>query len=146
MHSSVETRYPFLDDDVINFCAWLAPEYKLRGRTEKWLLRQVAAKTLPPQIANRRKTMFRASLSGTFLGPGRPAWVDQLLSPESLRATGYFDPKAVAAATDLADPYPHGHPAPVHLRRRPDLRRLDPALAPHLSAAAASATSRCDRP
>jgi asparagine synthase (glutamine-hydrolysing) len=58
-------------------------------------LRQVAAKTLPPQIANRKKTMFRAKLAGTFLGPGRPAWVDQLLSPESLRATGYFDPRGV---------------------------------------------------
>lgn len=96
MHSSVETRYPFLDDDVIAFCARLAPEYKLRGLKEKWLLRQVAARTLPPQIANRPKTMFRASLSGTFLGSGRPPWVDQLLSPESLRASGYFDPLAVA--------------------------------------------------
>jgi asparagine synthase (glutamine-hydrolysing) len=96
MHSSVETRYPFLDDDVINFCAGLDPSYKLHGMTEKWILRQVAAKTLPPQIANRPKTMFRASLSKTFLGRDRPSWVDQLLSPESLRQTGYFDPKAVA--------------------------------------------------
>ncbi len=96
MHSSVETRYPFLDDDVTKFCAEIAPEYKLHGLTEKWILRQVAAKTLPPQIANRPKTMFRASLSKTFLGADRPAWVDQLLSPESLRKAGYFDPKAVA--------------------------------------------------
>ena len=96
MHNSVEARYPFLDEDVIRFCAEIAPEYKLRGRTEKWILRQVAAKTLPPRIANRPKTMFRASLAMTFLGPHRPAWVDQLLSPESLRATGYFDPEAVA--------------------------------------------------
>jgi asparagine synthase (glutamine-hydrolysing) len=95
MHSSVEARYPFLDDDVINFCAALAPEYKLHRRTEKWLLRQVAAKTLPRQIANRKKTMFRAKLAGTFLGPNRPTWVDQLLSRESLRATGYFDPQGV---------------------------------------------------
>ena len=96
MHSSVEARYPFLDDDVISFCASIAPEYKLRGMTEKWLLRRVAARILPPRIANRRKTMFRAKLSGTFLGPARPAWVDQLLSPESLAATGYFDPKNAA--------------------------------------------------
>jgi asparagine synthase (glutamine-hydrolysing) len=41
--------------------------------------------------------MFRATMSRTFLGPGRPAWVDQLLSPESLRRTGYFDPDAVQA-------------------------------------------------
>jgi asparagine synthase (glutamine-hydrolysing) len=96
MHSSVETRYPFLDEDVIEFCAGIAPEYKIHGLTEKWILRQVAAKTLPPRIANRPKTMFRASLSKTFLGPDRPPWVDQLLSPESLHATGYFKPEAVA--------------------------------------------------
>jgi asparagine synthase (glutamine-hydrolysing) len=96
MHNSVEARYPFLDDDVIRFCAQIAPEYKLRGMTEKWILRQVAAKTLPERIANRPKTMFRASLSGTFLGSHRPAWVDQLLSPESLRKSGYFDPANVA--------------------------------------------------
>jgi asparagine synthase (glutamine-hydrolysing) len=96
MHNSVEARYPFLDDDVIKFCSEIAPEYKLRGMTEKWILRRVAERTLPKRIANRPKTMFRASLSGTFLGPHRPAWVDQLLSAESLRATGYFDPKRVA--------------------------------------------------
>ncbi|HEX8199875.1 MAG TPA: asparagine synthase (glutamine-hydrolyzing) [Isosphaeraceae bacterium] len=96
MHSSVEARYPFLDDDVIAFCARVDPRYKLRGLTEKWLLRRVAARTLPPRIADRPKTMFRASLAQTFLGPHRPAWVDQLLSPESLRRSGYFDPAAVA--------------------------------------------------
>jgi asparagine synthase (glutamine-hydrolysing) len=96
MNASVESRYPFLDDDVISFCAGIAPEYKLRGMTEKWILRQVAARILPAQIANRPKTMFRAHMSGSFLGPHRPSWVDQLLSPESLRATGYFDPASVA--------------------------------------------------
>jgi asparagine synthase (glutamine-hydrolysing) len=96
MNASVETRYPFLDDDVIAFCAGIAPEYKLRGRTEKWILRQAAARILPERIARRPKTMFRACMAGTFLGPDRPAWVDQLLSVESLRATGYFDPMAVA--------------------------------------------------
>jgi asparagine synthase (glutamine-hydrolysing) len=96
MNASVETRYPFLDDDLIKFCTTLAPEYKLRGKTEKWLLRQVAARVLPASIANRPKTMFRADMSSTFLGPRRPAWVDQLLSPESLKKTGYFDLDGVA--------------------------------------------------
>jgi asparagine synthase (glutamine-hydrolysing) len=51
---------------------------------------------LPERIANRPKTMFRASRSEAFLDRNRPAWVDQLLSPESLAATGYFDPEGVA--------------------------------------------------
>ncbi len=95
MHSSVETRYPFLDDDVIRFCSEIAPEYKLRGRTEKWILRQVAAKTLPKQIANRPKTMFRSKFAQTFFGPGHPPWVDQLITAASLRKTGYFDAEMV---------------------------------------------------
>ena len=130
MNASVETRYPFLDDDVIAFCAGIAPEYKLRGRTEKWILRQVAARILPERIARRPKTMFRASMSGTFLGPDRPAWVDQLLSPESLRATGYFDPEAVARQRAWQVRHPADHARAVRLRRGADLRGLDPALAP----------------
>jgi asparagine synthase (glutamine-hydrolysing) len=106
MNSSVEARYPLLDDDVIAFCASIAPEYKLRGRTDKWLLRQVAARTLPRQIANRPKTMFRASRSAAFLAPDRPGWVDQLLSPESLRATGWFDPVGVARERAAQVRYP----------------------------------------
>ncbi len=101
MNSSVEGRYPFLDDDVIKFCSEIDPSYKLHGLTDKWLLRQVAAKTLPAKIANRRKTMFRASMSQTFLGESRPAWVDQLLSPESLRKTGYFDADLLTRARKL---------------------------------------------
>jgi asparagine synthase (glutamine-hydrolysing) len=97
MHSSVETRYPFLDEDVIRFCAAIDPNFKLNGGTNKWLLRRVAEKILPPMIAGRPKTMFRATMSPTFLGPGRPAWVDQVLSQESLARTGYFDPQAVAS-------------------------------------------------
>jgi asparagine synthase (glutamine-hydrolysing) len=96
MNASVETRYPYLDEDVIAFCASIAPEYKLRGMTEKWILRQVARRVLPQRIAKRPKTMFRASMSGTFLGSHRPLWVDQLLSRESLTATGYFDPRTIA--------------------------------------------------
>ncbi len=96
MNASVETRYPFLDDDVIAFCARIAPEYKLKGLTEKWILRQVAARILPERIANRPKTMFRAHMAATFLDANRPSWVDQLLSPESLKATGFFDPEGVA--------------------------------------------------
>ncbi len=96
MNSSVETRYPFLDEDVIDFCAGIHPQYKLRGPTNKWLLRKVARRVLPAMIASRPKTMFQATRSRSFLGRDRPIWVDQLLSRDSLLRTGYFDPDAVA--------------------------------------------------
>lgn len=100
-HASTEGRYPFLDEQVVAFCARLAPIYKLRGWTDKWLLRQMAANVLPKKIASRGKTMFRANLGKAFLGLDRPDWVDQLLSPESLRASGYFDAAAVQRAREL---------------------------------------------
>jgi asparagine synthase (glutamine-hydrolysing) len=101
MHNaSTEGRFPFLDEDVIAFCTQLQPRMKVRGLTDKWLLRQVAKKVLPPAIARRPKTMFRAHMGSTFLGNDRPAWVDQLLSPVSLRATGYFNEQGVQWARE----------------------------------------------
>ncbi len=131
MNASVESRYPFLDEDVTAFCAGIAPEYKLRGMTEKWILRQVAARILPPRIANRPKTMFRADMSGSFLGIHRPAWVDQLLSPESIKATGYFDPRRGAPAR-LAGDRPADHPGTRRIRRGAHVRGFDATLASHL--------------
>ncbi|HEV3024910.1 MAG TPA: asparagine synthase (glutamine-hydrolyzing) [Pirellulales bacterium] len=48
MANSVETRYPFLDDDLIALCARVHPRWKLRGlRGDKRLLRLAAGKLLP---------------------------------------------------------------------------------------------------
>jgi asparagine synthase (glutamine-hydrolysing) len=94
MNSSVETRYPFLDEDVCDFLAPLHPRWKLHGFCEKYLLKLLAERWLPKQIAWRRKAMFRAPLD-SFSLENTPAFVDQLLCPESLRKTGYFDPEAV---------------------------------------------------
>jgi asparagine synthase (glutamine-hydrolysing) len=96
MNSSVETRYPFLDEDVFDFCASLRPQWKLRGLREKEALRLFAQRWLPKSIAWRRKAMFRAPLDG-FHGDGvkTPAFVDELLSPESIRRAGFFDAEAV---------------------------------------------------
>lgn len=90
-NAGTEGRYPFLDERVVDFCAELPPAYKLRGLTDKWLLRRVARNALPHPIANRPKTMFRANMSRLFLRDDRPNWVDELLSADSIRRTGYFD-------------------------------------------------------
>jgi asparagine synthase (glutamine-hydrolysing) len=95
MHSSVETRYPFLDEDLFAFLARLHPGWKMRGLRDKLLQRHLAERWLPPAVAWRSKGMFRAPLD-IFFQAEPPAFVDQLLSPESLRKTGYFDAAAVA--------------------------------------------------
>jgi asparagine synthase (glutamine-hydrolysing) len=94
MNSSVETRYPFLDDDVISFLAGIHPKWKLHGLRDKYILRLLAERWVPHSIAWRRKAMFRAPMDAFHL-EGAPPFVDDLLSPESLRKTGYFDVAAV---------------------------------------------------
>ncbi len=95
MANSVETRYPFLDVDVFDFLAKVHPKWKLGPfLREKLLLRKVAERWLPREVAWRRKGMFRAPFDSFHLDQA-PPFVDQLLSPESLRKTGYFDPESV---------------------------------------------------
>lgn len=94
MNSSVETRYPFLDEEVFNFLARIHPRWKLRGFQDKYILRLLGERYLPHEAAWRPKGMFRAPLD-SFFDHHVPAFVDQLLSEESLRKTGYFNVAAV---------------------------------------------------
>jgi asparagine synthase (glutamine-hydrolysing) len=97
MWESVELRPPFLDEDLVAYTNRLHPRWKLRRLRDKYLLRRVAERYVPREIAWRRKKMFRAPLDSFHLtDPDCPAWIDQVLSPESLRKTGYFDVGAVA--------------------------------------------------
>jgi len=103
MHSSVEGRYAFLDEDVISYMAGLHPRWKLRGiLKDKFVERMVAERWLPKEVAWRKKRMFRAPMdswvSRDLKGNVGETWIDQVLSPESIRKAGYFDPEAVAQA------------------------------------------------
>lgn len=101
MASSVEPRFPYLDEDVVDLAASLDPSLKLRGGQDKWVLRALAARLLPRDVARRQKHMFRAE--PVIHAAGRPAWVDELLSEASLRATALFDPASVALALARRD-------------------------------------------
>src|SRR5256884_5094283 len=113
MHSSVEVRYPFLDEDVFDFLAKLHPRWRLRGFRDKHLLRLLAERWVPKSVARRHKVIFRAPLDSFHIEP-EPPFVTHLLSEESLRKTGYFDSAAVA-------------------RWRTDFRKMRPGSLPRLS-------------
>ena len=103
MANSVETRYPFLDEDVIAFASRLHPRWKLRrGMRNKYLLRQAAERVLPETVAQRPKVMFRAPTAETFLADA-PAFVRELISAESLARTGYFDIARVRRDCELLE-------------------------------------------
>ncbi len=101
MHSSVETRYAFLDEAVLEYTAKLHPRWKLRSLfKDKFVERKVAERWLPREVAWRRKKMFRAPMDSFHVGSGQTdaRWIEQVLSRESIGKAGYFDYEAVAAA------------------------------------------------
>lgn len=96
MAHSVEGRVPFLDHRVIEFANRLPPQFKLRGLTEKYLLKQAVRRDLPQSIRTRTKQPYRSPDSASFFTDGRPNdEVTDLLSPHSIDAAGLFDADAV---------------------------------------------------
>jgi asparagine synthase (glutamine-hydrolysing) len=96
MAHSVEGRYPFLDFRVVEFCARLPSNLKLRGLNEKFLLKKVAQAWLPEGILQRPKRPYRAPIHRSFFGRSSADYVRELLSPAAVRESGLFNPAAVS--------------------------------------------------
>src|SRR5439155_1666962 len=90
MGVSLETRVPFLDPRVAEFCWSLPLSMKIRNGQRKWLLRQVLRKHVPEQLVDRPKTGFAVPVASWLRGPIKN-WADDLLDARKLRAEGFLD-------------------------------------------------------
>ncbi len=88
MHSSLETRAPFLDQRVIQFSRTLPNSLLIRQGQGKFLLRQVLKKYVPNHLVDRPKTGFGIPID-RWLKQELKAWGSDLLSKKSLQ--GYLD-------------------------------------------------------
>ena len=96
MASSIEGRFPYLDHRLIEFASRLPPSYKIRGLTEKDLLRRALADLLPSDVLERTKQPYRAPDSQSFFFEGKPLdYVAELMSADRIRSAGYFDATTV---------------------------------------------------
>lgn len=99
MAHSVEARYPFLDHRVVEFCASLPPRLKMKVLNEKYILKRALGDLVPASVRQRPKQPYRAPDAVSFVDPAtgraRHPYVEELLSPECIRANGIFDPGAV---------------------------------------------------
>lgn len=91
MANSVEGRFPFLDYRVVEFCAKLPAQLKLKVMDEKYLLKKIAKPYLPQEICSRKKQAYRAPDSASFFDGKTHAYLEDILSEENLAKTGYFD-------------------------------------------------------
>ncbi len=99
MANSVETRYPFLDPEVIEFARTMPPDLALRDFDEKYLVKRVAEAYLPAEIVAREKFAFQANPSPDLIRLGK-TWAESYLSPRRIRREGYFDPETVRRIRD----------------------------------------------
>ncbi|MGE5754423.1 MAG: asparagine synthase (glutamine-hydrolyzing) [Planctomycetaceae bacterium] len=95
MAHAVEGRFPFLDHRVVEFAARLSPRMRLRGLTEKYILRRSMGRHLPPAIVGRPKQPYRAPDSQCFFGEAPLDYVEELLSQGAISGAGYFDARPV---------------------------------------------------
>lgn len=102
MAHAVEVRHPFLDHRVIEFANRLPPNLKLRGLTEKYVLRQALRGRMPETIRRRSKQPYRAPDSASFFDADGhlAACAQEALDPDRLRAAGLFDGAAVGRLVD----------------------------------------------
>jgi asparagine synthase (glutamine-hydrolysing) len=92
MAVGLEARVPMLDHRVLEF-AWQLPLHlKVRGRTKKWLLKQVLRKYLPESLLARPKMGFGVPVGEWIRGPLRE-WAESLLGEDRLRGEGFLNPK-----------------------------------------------------
>jgi asparagine synthase (glutamine-hydrolysing) len=94
MAAGVEVRVPLLDPDLIALTSQQPLHYKQRGAAGKWIFKKAMEGMLPREVIYRPKTGFGAPLRAWLHGPLKEMTGD-ILSGDSLRQRGWFDPAAV---------------------------------------------------
>jgi len=96
MAASIESRVPFLDHTLVEFAASIPDGLKIRGRTQKYLLKQAVRDLLPREVVHRRKMGFPTPLREWLLNARAEPLYAALRSRDGLLAA-YFDRREVEA-------------------------------------------------
>ena len=90
MAVSLETRAPFLDPRVGQFAASIPVEYKLKGKSGKYILKSAMKDLLPSNILHRPKKGFGIPIAEWLKRRLNPL-VHDLLAPQRLKEQGLFN-------------------------------------------------------
>jgi asparagine synthase (glutamine-hydrolysing) len=94
MAHSLEVRPPMLDSRIVAFAASLPANMKIRGLTQKYILKELMRGKLPETVLKRKKTGFDIPTHDWFRGPLRGLLMDTLTT-DAIEATGIFDAGAI---------------------------------------------------
>jgi asparagine synthase (glutamine-hydrolysing) len=98
MANAIEARPAFLDHPLVEFAATLPPSSRLRGRRDKYMLRETMQPLLPDLLYRRQKFAFMAPPSHAVddAAVAMRALADDVLGGRSVESAGLLDAGAVA--------------------------------------------------
>jgi asparagine synthase (glutamine-hydrolysing) len=99
MHHALEVRVPFLDHKLLEFCANIPPEMKMRWFTKKFLLKKATQSLLPQEVINHRKQGFVGPMT-QWLKTDLKGYVLETLSRKNLDRHGYLNFNTVTRVLD----------------------------------------------
>jgi len=94
MACSLEVRAPFLDHELVEFVMGLPSSLKLKGFTQKYLLKKAVADLLPKEVIQRKKKGFGIPVAKWVKGPLKELFQD-LLAPDRIRREGFLNAEYV---------------------------------------------------
>ncbi len=100
MAFGIETRFPFLDYDLVDFCLNLPLDLLIKNGMQKYILRKAAEKIIPAKIYNRKdKIGFLAPQDRWLAGPMRE-WCFEKIFNSSLKNLSFYNSHMIKASFD----------------------------------------------
>jgi asparagine synthase (glutamine-hydrolysing) len=90
MACSIESRVPFLDHQFLEFAMSIPDGLKIRGATQKYVLKKAVEDLLPPEIIHRKKMGFPTPLRQWLMEPRAEGLLNTLRKRDGLLAA-YLD-------------------------------------------------------
>jgi asparagine synthase (glutamine-hydrolysing) len=95
MLTSLEARCPILDHKFVEWVAALRPEWKMRGRSQKYIFRKLAERVgVPSEVLHRKKQGFALPLVHWMRSELKELVLSTLLDTRTLQR-GYLNPSGV---------------------------------------------------
>jgi asparagine synthase (glutamine-hydrolysing) len=91
MAHSLEVRVPFLDHEVVEFCATIPNAYKVRRLTTKYVLKRAASGLVPDSVIGKRKVGFFHRTVGEWFEKQAGGAVSDYLLDENPRYADFID-------------------------------------------------------
>jgi asparagine synthase (glutamine-hydrolysing) len=100
MAHSLEVRVPYLDKTVVEFAQRLGASLKMRGRTGKWVHRQVCRQYLPASILQRKKRGFAVNVVDEWFNSSMQGALPSMLLDSNSQMFQLLDPAPVRQLFD----------------------------------------------